>query len=165
MRQRLSILIVVAAAALSVASARADKSAANRIVLSPPRLVKADSGKEVAPEPGDASLRLRGNSAAVQLDVQRITITEVLSALASSYHVSFRTSVTLDHLVDGAYTGTLGDVIMSILSGYDFVIMQNGQRLDVLIVGKSGEKAVASPMAVVIRQHRVPTTTRISRNR
>lgn len=165
MRRRLSIPTIVAAAALSVTSARADGSAANREAFSPPRPVKADVGKEAPPEWGDASLRLQGNSAAVQLDVQRNTITEVLSALAASYHISYRSSVMLDQLVDGTYTGTLDDVIMYVLRGYDFVITQNGPRLDVQIVGKSGEKAVASPMAVVIRQHRVPTTTRISRNR
>jgi hypothetical protein len=163
MFRNLPMLVVIVVAALGAARGRADEAAPSFS-----RLVKADSGNNAAPplpETGNGLIRLQGNRTAVQLDVHRNTITEVLAALVATYGISYRSSIALDKLVDGRYTGPLGHVISRVLDGYNFVVTQKGVHLDVDIFEKSGDKAVASPMATVVRQHRVPVTTRISRNR
>lgn len=164
MIRNLPMLTVIAAAVLSVAQGPAAKAAPSYLS----RLVKADTGSDAEPpmpQRGGASLHVQGNSAAVQLDARRTRITDVLSALTAAFGISYRSSIALDKTVDGRYAGSLGQVLTRVLEGYNFVISQQGPHLDVSIFERSGGKAVASPMAAAIPQHRVPTTTRISRNR
>jgi hypothetical protein len=159
-----AIFTIMAAAALNVAAAAAGER--DDLYLS--RLVKPDSSEGAAPSTPileGPSLRVEGNRAAVQVDARRTTIMEVLAGLAAAYGVTYRSSIALDKTVDGVYAGSLGHVLTRVLEGYNFVIRQQGARLDVSIFERSGGKAVASPMAAAIRRHLVPTTTRISRNR
>jgi hypothetical protein len=164
MIRSLPMLSLLAVAALGVAQSRADNSAPLHLS----RQVKADTSNDAEPampQPGAASLHVQGKRAAVQIDVRRTRIMEVLAALSAAYGISYRSSIALDKPVDGRYAGSLGQVITRVLEGYDFVISRRGTRLDVRVFGRSGDKPVASPMVAVIRQHRIPVTMRISRNR
>jgi hypothetical protein len=109
-------------------------------------------------------LQLQGDPSAIRLEVRQATVTKVLAALAATYPISYRSAVTLDDLRDGTYKGPLRRVIAHLLEGYDYVIEENGATLDILVLGKSGEGAVSAPTMPVIRQHRIPVTTRISRH-
>jgi hypothetical protein len=120
--------------------------------------------------PGEAgaligALQLDGDPTAVRLKLRRTSVTSALGALAAAYPVTYRSAVTLDDLRDGTYKGPLRGVIARLLAGYDYVIAENGAALEVSVLGKSGERSVPSPTAPVIRQHRIPVTTRISRAR
>jgi hypothetical protein len=164
MLRSVPMLAMIVATALGLAQGRADDAAPTYLS----QLAKADAGRDVAaptPQPGGASLHVQGNRAAVLLDARRTTIMQVLAALTTVYGISYHSSSPLDKPVDGGYTGSLGQVITRVLEGYNFVIRKQGPRLDVSIFERSGDTAVASPMAAVIRRHRVPVTTRISRNR
>jgi hypothetical protein len=163
MMRDLSVLVVIAATALGAALARADEMAPSH----DSRLVNADVADHAAPTPEavGGSLHLRGGPAAVQLDVRRTTITDVLSALAATYKISYSSSIALDAVLDGTYGGSLGQVISRVLDGYNYVIRQDNSDLDVFIFEKSGEQAVPAPTLAPLPPHRVPVTARISRKR
>jgi hypothetical protein len=110
-----------------------------------------------------ASLRVTGDPAEMKLEVRQTSLTSVLAALSAAYPVSFSSAVPLDELRDGAYAGPLHQLITRLLDGYDYVIKENNETLDIVILGKSGTLAVRA--ATVAPIHRIPVTTRISRMR
>jgi hypothetical protein len=92
------------------------------------------------------SVNVRGNLAVVQLDARQSTIADVLSALSAAFHISYRSSIALDEVVNGSYAGSLSRVIARVLDGYDYVIKRGDSKLEVLVFGKRGERAIAAPM-------------------
>jgi hypothetical protein len=93
-------------------------------------------------------------------------VATALAALATTYHISYRSAVVLDELRDGTYTGSLRYVIGRLLDGYNYFIVENNNAaLDVFVIGKSDGRATPSPTVAVVRQHRIPVTYRISRVR
>lgn len=113
-----------------------------------------------------ASLQLNGDPASVRLQTRHTSVASALAALGAAYHVSIRSTVMLDELRDGTYTGSLRYVIARLLDGYNYVIEEDrAATLDVLVVGKSDGKATPAPTMPVARQHRVPVTYRISGTR
>lgn len=112
-----------------------------------------------------ASLRLTGDPAKLRLETRRTSVASVLAALATAYHISFRSAVVLDELRDGTYTGSLRHVVGRLLDGYNYFIEEHDAALDVFVVGRSDGKAAPAPTMPVVRQHRIPVTYRISRVR
>jgi hypothetical protein len=105
---------------------------------------------DVAPmfEPDGASVRVRGDMAAVRLDVRRTTIANVLSALNAAFDTSYRSSIVLDEEINGTFAGSLRRVISRVLDGYNYVIKQDDAKLAVIILGRRGERAVPVAMPV-----------------
>jgi hypothetical protein len=95
---------------------------------------------------GGASVRVRGDAAAVRLDVSRTTIADVLSALNATFDMSYRSAIALDEEINGTYAGSLRRVISRVLDGYNFVIKPDDAKLDVIILGRRGERAVPAAM-------------------
>jgi hypothetical protein len=116
---------------------------------SPSRL-NADFGNGTAPpsDVGSASVRVRGDAAAVRLDARRTTIASVLAALSAAFDISYRSPIALDEEINGTYAGSLRRVISRVLDGYNYVIEQNDAKLDVIILGRRGERAVPVAMPV-----------------
>jgi hypothetical protein len=107
-------------------------------------------GNGVAPMfgPDGVSVRVQGDMAAVRLDARRTTIAGVLSALDAAFDMSYRSSIVLDEEITGTYAGSLRRVISRVLDGYNYVIKQGDAKLDVIILGRRGERAVpvATPL-------------------
>jgi hypothetical protein len=99
-------------------------------------------------EPDGGSLRVRGDMAAVRLDARRTTIADALSALNAAFNMSYRSSIALDDEINGTYAGSLRRVISRVLDGYNYVIKQDDAKLDVIILGRRGERAVPVAMPV-----------------
>ena len=99
-------------------------------------------------EPDGGSLRVRGDMAAVRLDARRTTIADALSALNAAFNMSYRSSIALDDEINGTYAGSLRRVLSRVLDGYNYVIKQYDAKLDVIILGRRGERAfpVAMPL-------------------
>jgi hypothetical protein len=154
-------------AAIALGSQSPTLLRADEIAVQPPP-PQADVSSDPAPPaassgPAAASLQLSGDPASVRLQTRQTSVANALAALGAAYHVSIRSSVMLDELRDGTYTGTLGYVIARLLDGYNYVIEEDrAATLDVLVVGKSDGKATPAPTMPVARQHRVPVTYRIS---
>jgi len=131
------------------------------VVVAAPRdrpavLISAPSGR---------ALRVQGGPSSIRMDVHRITVEGILSALVAAYNVSHTSSIALDDVRDGSYSGSLGQVISRLLDGYDYIIRREADRFDITVLGKSGEQATPSPGAPPAVVHHVPTTARVSRNR
>ena len=94
------------------------------------------------PNVSGASVRVRGDAAEVRLDIRDTTIADVLSALNTSFDMSYSSWIVLDEEINGTYTGSLRRVITRVLDGYNYVIKQNNAKLDIIVLGKRGERAV-----------------------
>jgi len=101
----------------------------------------------------------------IHLEVRQATITTVLSAMRSSYDISYRSSVALNETRDGAYAGSLREVMEYLLSSYDYVISLKDSTLDVEIVGKSGAQAAPASAAPEIEEKRTRPAAHVSRIR
>jgi hypothetical protein len=99
-----------------------------------------DFGHGAASTPG--AIRVRGDAAAIRLDARRTTIADVLAALNTSFDLSYSSWIVLDEEINGTYTGSLKRVIARVLDGYNYVIKQDNATLDVIVLGKRGERAV-----------------------
>jgi hypothetical protein len=103
-----------------------------------------DFGHGAAPMPGASAgaVRVRGDAAAVRLDAHRTTIADVLAALNTSFDLSYSSWIVLDEEINGTYTGSLKRVIARVLDGYNYVIKQDNAKLDIIVLGKRGERSV-----------------------
>jgi hypothetical protein len=92
--------------------------------------------------PMAASVRISGDAAEVRLDIRHTMIADVLSALNTSFDMSYSSWIVLDEEINGTYTGSLRRVITRVLDGYNYVIKQDNAKLDIVVLGKRGEQAV-----------------------
>jgi hypothetical protein len=100
---------------------------------------------------GESVLHIAGDAAALEVEVRQARIADVLSALAG-FNIRYRSSIALDEIVDGAYTGSLGRVLSRVLDGYDYAIKQHNAKFEVIVVGKRGEQADSAPIIKPVRQ-------------
>jgi hypothetical protein len=110
-----------------------------------------------------AEVRLRGDVNAIQIDARQSTISEILSALGRDYNFRYRMSA-LDAGINGTYSGSLRLVLARVLHGYNYVIKQDKSTLEVVVIGRSGDRAVvpieftnASPAKSLAAQWRAST--------
>jgi hypothetical protein len=82
---------------------------------------------------------------AVELNAQDATVEDVLASLEATRDLRHRTPISLDRTISGKYQGTLRSVISRVLAGYDFVLKDSQDRLEVTILGLSETKGQISP--------------------
>jgi hypothetical protein len=70
-----------------------------------------------APGTDTESLRVEGNPNAVRVSARRTTIADVLFRLESAFNIRYRSSIALDQVVNGTYSGSLRYVISRVLDG------------------------------------------------
>jgi hypothetical protein len=91
-----------------------------------------------------AEVGVRGTVAAVQVSADEVPIAEVLTALGNDFAVRYRASVSLDATISGTYQGSLPQVLSRLLHGYDFVLKKEAEAIEVVIVGRWADRAVAA---------------------
>lgn len=94
---------------------------------------------------GHAELDISGTAAALRVVADGDALGAVISAVAVNCRATYRTAVALDETVSGNYSGSLDAVIAHLLSGYDYLIKHNGTTIDIVVIGRRGARAVASP--------------------
>jgi hypothetical protein len=99
-----------------------------------------------ATDASGASLCLYRGPTSVHLEVRQASIAAILSAMATTYAISFRSSVPLSELRSGRYVGPMRSVISEVLSGYDYAISHQPSHLDIVVFDKSGGRPVAPPV-------------------
>jgi hypothetical protein len=99
------------------------------------------------------SVRVQLDAAAVRVEAHQTTIASVLSALAGAFNIRYRASIALDEVLNGTYAGSLGHVISRVLNGYNYVIKYESSQLDVIILGKRGERVVTATLAATPIRH------------
>ena len=90
-----------------------------------------------------AEVHVEGSPAAVRVTTGRDTISDVLSALAATFNVQYRTTIALDAAADATYSGSLGQVISRLLGSYTYVIKTDNSKVtEVVVYGKRGEVVI-----------------------
>lgn len=110
----------------------------------------AQAAAPIAPS-GAAFVRIVGDATALEVHVHRSTVADVLSALAG-FNIRYRSPAALNEAIDGVYSGSLGHVLSRVLSGYDYAIKTDNEKLEVIVVGRSGDQAVPAPIVIPIRR-------------
>jgi len=92
------------------------------------------------PTIASAEVHVEGNPAAVRVSTSRNTISDVLSALAATFNVPYRTAIPLNTAADATYSGSFRQVISRLLDGYDYVVKMDSSKVtEVVVFGKRGE--------------------------
>jgi hypothetical protein len=96
-----------------------------------------------------AEVTVTGTVAAAQISASNEPVGKVLAAVAQAFRIRYSTSIALDDVVSGTYSGALGAVMSSLLSRYNYVIKYDGGTADIVVLGARGEHpiAVAPPPA------------------
>src|SRR5882672_10883502 len=69
-----------------------------------------------------AEVHVEGSPAAVRITTGQDAIADVLSAVAATFNVGYRSAIPLAAPANAAYSGSFGQVISRLLDGYNYVI-------------------------------------------
>jgi hypothetical protein len=100
---------------------------------------------------GGAGVSIKGDAAALEVNVHQATLAEVLAALGR-FNIRYRSQSALNGMVDGTYAGSLGHVLSRVLDGYNYAIKQSDAKLEVIVVGRRGEQASPAPVIIAVRR-------------
>jgi hypothetical protein len=89
-----------------------------------------------------AEVIIEGTPAALLVTTTKDAISDVMSALASTFNVRYRTSIRLDAAAGSKYSGSLGEVIGRLLDGYSYVIRKDQDVFEVVVVGSNGTRPI-----------------------
>jgi hypothetical protein len=89
-----------------------------------------------------AEVHIDGNPEAVRITANHDTIAGVLAAVATAFHVKYRTTVNLAAPTDGTYSGSLRQVISRLLGGYNYVVKSDQDTIEIVVFDARG----AAPM-------------------
>jgi hypothetical protein len=89
-----------------------------------------------------AEVKVEGTVTDLHVTTGKDTISQVLSALAVSFNLRYRSSVGLDAVAGATYSGSLGEVIGRLLDGYSYVIKKDHDIVEVVVVGSNGGRPI-----------------------
>lgn len=92
-----------------------------------------------------AEVHIEGSPATVRVTTSHDAISAVLSAFAATFKVKYRTEIALDAIAGAAYSGSIREVISSLLDGYNYVVMSDQDRIRIVVYGKRGGAAIPAP--------------------
>ena len=92
-----------------------------------------------------AEVHVEGSLAAVRVSTSRDRVSDVLSALATTFNVQYRTTIPLDGAADATYSGSLRQVISRLLDGYNYMVMTDDSKPTEIVVFGTGGKVVKPP--------------------
>jgi hypothetical protein len=95
--------------------------------------------------PTRAEVHVTGNPAAVRITANQDAISDVLSALAATFNVRYRAAVPLDAAANTTYSGSLTQVVSSLLDGYNYVIKVGRLSTEIIVYDKHREVSVPPP--------------------
>jgi hypothetical protein len=101
-----------------------------------------------APAGARAEIKVEGAAGAVRIEATGAPLGEFLGALKKSFGLEFHSSAPLDQIVNGSFSGSLQEVVSSVLflKDYNFVYAASGSGPSVEIFSPAGEGGGASPM-------------------
>jgi hypothetical protein len=92
-----------------------------------------------------AEVHVEGSRAAVRITTSQDAIADVLSAVAATFNVGYRTAIPLDAPANAAYAGSFGQVMSRLLDGYNYVIKTDQGSTEIVVFGRHGEVAIPPP--------------------
>jgi len=100
------------------------------------------------PTIASAEVHVEGSPALVRVSTSRDTISDVLSALAATFNVQYRTAIPLDAAADATYSGSLQQVISRLLDGYNYMVKTDDSKTTEIVVFGTRGKVVTSLKAL-----------------
>jgi hypothetical protein len=97
--------------------------------------------------PARAEVEVQGSAAAVRVVTSQSTVADVLSALGGRFNMRYRSATPLDGAAQATYSGPVEQVISRLLDGYNYVVKRNPDRIEVIVLGRSGNVAIPPPAA------------------
>jgi hypothetical protein len=85
---------------------------------------------------------VQGDALGLQVEAHESQVGEVLAALSKTLQVRVRTSIALDKVINGTYSGSLKEVVSRVLDGYSYVIKPLNMSVEVVVIGVRGARAV-----------------------
>jgi hypothetical protein len=110
--------------------------------------------------PARAEVKIEGTVAALRVTTDNDAIYDVLSKLAATFNVHYRTSVRLDTAAGARYSGSLAEVIRRLLNGYSYVIKKQQDAIEVVVVGNDAGQAIAVQSSPVSRSKTIASQWR-----
>jgi hypothetical protein len=95
-----------------------------------------------------ADVRVTGDVGSLRIDASQAQVAEVLSELGKGLNVRYKTSIALDRVIDGNYSGTLEQIVSRLLDGYNYWMRKRDGTIEITVVGIRGERAVAASAVV-----------------
>ena len=89
-----------------------------------------------------AEVHVERSRAAVRVTTSQDAIADVLSAVAATFNIQYRTAIPLDATANATYSGSFGQVISSLLDGYNYVIKSEQEATEIVVFGKRGQVAI-----------------------
>jgi hypothetical protein len=89
-----------------------------------------------------AEVHVEGSLAAVRVTTSKDAISDVLSAFAVTFNVKYRAEIPLDAAANSTYSGSFGQVISSLLDGYNYVIKTNQVTTEIVVYGRRGQVTI-----------------------
>src|SRR5262249_62356523 len=84
---------------------------------------------------------------ALRVTTSREAISDVLSALGTTFNMRYRAAISLNSAANQIYTGSFGQVISRLLDGYSYVIKKDQDTTEIIVLGRQGEIAIPPPAA------------------
>jgi hypothetical protein len=92
-----------------------------------------------------AETKVEGTAEALRLETSDSPIQEVLASLHDALKLEYRTSVQLDQSISGTYRGSLQRVLSRVLDGYDFVLKNSSEKIELVVLGRKGSGGPSQP--------------------
>ena len=90
-----------------------------------------------------AEVRVKGSVKAARVEAVQANLTEVLFALKSAFGLRVNASTALAGDISGTYTGSLAQILSSVLRGYNYFIRWRADEIEVTVVGLQNVRAAA----------------------
>ena len=94
-----------------------------------------------------AEVHVEGSPAVVRVTTSKDAISDVLSAIAATFNVRYRSTIPLDAVVSATYSGSFGQVISQLLDGYNYVIKRDQESIEIVVFGRRGNVSIPPPPA------------------
>jgi hypothetical protein len=111
-------------------------------LLSVPAAIAFGVALAIAPTLALAETKVHGTPEALSVGAQNASVEEILVALSNAFDVEFRSSADLEKRITGTYQGSLRQVVMHILGGYDFFVKSGENGLEISLLGSGRATAV-----------------------
>jgi hypothetical protein len=88
-----------------------------------------------------AETKVEGTPDALRIETSDSPIQEVLASLRDAFSLEYRTSVQLDQQISGTYQGSLQRVLARVLDGYDFILKNSSEKIELMVLSRKGSPA------------------------
>jgi hypothetical protein len=91
-----------------------------------------------------AEIRVQGEANDVRVEARDATVGDILAALAERFALRYRGTLD-DHGVTATFEGPLRRVLVRVLAGYNYIITNRGEGLEVIVLSAGSPNAVPAP--------------------